>query len=248
MALPIGPVIAHRGASGHAPENTHAALRMAAALGVPWVEFDVRLSGDGRPVLLHDDDLERTTDGRGPVSNYPVEQLRMLDAGGWFGRAFRGERIPTLEGAIGTLMLLGLGANVEIKTDPGREAETGEVVAHVLKKAWPRMLPPPVLSSFKAEVLAAARRAASDYPLALVVREIPRDWRERLDTLDCSALHCSHRWLKRKTVDSILAAGVTVRCYTVNSRRSARKLFAWGVEAVFSDYPDRLAGTHKGGG
>src|SRR5580704_12278143 len=95
IELRLPPVIGHRGAAAQAPENTLAGFRAARALGCAWVEFDVRLTVDGVPVVCHDDKLDRTSNGRGRISKLPLAAIRMLDAGSWFGPAFAGERIPT---------------------------------------------------------------------------------------------------------------------------------------------------------
>ena len=125
-------VIGHRGAAAYAPENTLAGFRKAKALGCHWVEFDVRLTGDSQPVLLHDDRLERTTNGRGGISGLQLAAVRRYDAGNWFHSSFAGERVPTLEEALLLLAELGLGANVELKAVRGREAATGAVVGELL--------------------------------------------------------------------------------------------------------------------
>jgi glycerophosphoryl diester phosphodiesterase len=242
VAQRLPPVIGHRGAAGCAPENTLASLRAAADGGAAWVEFDVRLSRDGQAVLFHDDRLERTTNGLGRVADCDLEELKRLDAGGWFGPRFRGERIPTLVEAIATLGELGLGANVEIKADLGREAETARVVTRILAGEWPADLPAPLLSSFATEALAAARTTAPLVARALLVTAIPPDWRRRLDALGCCALHCSARRFDRAAAGDVIARGIPLRCYTVNEERKARRLFAAGVESVFSDCPGALAG------
>ena len=90
-------VIAHRGASGHAPENTLAAFKKAVAMGAAFIETDLHLSRDARFVAIHDSTLNRTTNGHGPVHIMTLSDLRRLDAGSWFGSVFAGERIPTLE-------------------------------------------------------------------------------------------------------------------------------------------------------
>src|SRR3954468_23083058 len=90
-------VIAHRGASGHAPENTLAAFRRAVALGATFIETDLQLSRDARFVAIHDDTVNRTTNGQGKVHDLSLAELRRLDAGSWFGSEYAGERIPTLE-------------------------------------------------------------------------------------------------------------------------------------------------------
>src|SRR5690554_2395339 len=101
-------IIGHRGAAALAPENTLAAIRAADAAGVTWVEIDVRLAADGLAVI-HDALLDRTTNGTGPVSEASLSAIASLDAGAWFGTAFAGERVPTLEVALSEIQRLGLG-------------------------------------------------------------------------------------------------------------------------------------------
>lgn len=233
-------IICHRGASGYAPENTLVAMRKAAELGGRWVEFDAKLTHDNHVILFHDDDLDRTTNGHGKVAAADWETIRELDAGGWCGEAFRGEPVPTLSQTIIELARLGLGANVEIKPCPGREVETGHVVAALLLEEWPDSLPAPLLSSFSAVSLEAARRVAPDLPRAFLISRIPADWRERVRDLGCAAIHTSHRYLTADLVADLKRAGLAVRVYTVNDRALGESLFAWGVDGVFTDFADRL--------
>jgi glycerophosphoryl diester phosphodiesterase len=106
--MPRPQIIAHRGASGEAPENTLAAFRRALAIGVDAVELDVHLSADGEPVIIHDPVLARTTDGSGLVSEHTTAALRRLDAGRWFAKPFAGERIPSLAEALDVLRPVGV--------------------------------------------------------------------------------------------------------------------------------------------
>ena len=238
--IPIPRVVGHRGAVGHAPENTLAGLRKAAELGVTWVEFDVVLTGDGVPVLLHDDTLDRTTDGRGSIAETALADVRTLDAGRWFSKAFAGERVPTLEETLALLEALNLGANIEIKPTAGREAETGKVVAEYVAKCWPGKLPPPLFSSFQREALAAAQATAPDLPRGYLLRRLQPGWQEEARRLGCISIHCNQRYLKREGAAQVLDAGYRLLAYTVNTARRARQLYEFGVEAVFTDYPDRL--------
>lgn len=114
MPLALPRVIGHRGAAAHAPENTLESIRCAAAFGVAMVEIDVQLSKDEVPVIIHDDTLERTTTGRGPVIDFTWRELQALDAGTPFGRPFAGERIPDLPAVLALCRELKLGLNVEI--------------------------------------------------------------------------------------------------------------------------------------
>ncbi len=233
-------VIGHRGAAGHAPENTLESFRTAARLGATWVEFDVHLTSDKAPVLIHDDTLDRTTDSDGPVDSKSLADLYSIDAGSWFAKAFAGEPIPTLDATLRLLASLGLGANVEIKPSPGREAETGSVVARMLREQWPSVLPAPILSSFNTESLAAARDVAPHIARALLVSQPGKDWANSLQALDCNALHCGHRRLTARDAEQIRRAGYPLRIYTVNERARAEELFRWGAETIITDYPDRI--------
>ena len=236
----LPPVIGHRGAAGHAPENTLASLRCAAALGVRWVEFDTKLSADGEVIVFHDDRLERTTNGAGKVADALLSELKGLDAGGWFDPAFAGEPIPTLREAMETLAEFGLGANVEVKASPGREVETGARVARLLKQEWPAGLPPPLISSFKPDALAAARETAPEIPRSLLFFDLPWNWRRRVERLECRAVHVLHTRFARRLAAWVIGAGYALRCFTVNDRARADTLYDWGVASLISDVPDRL--------
>jgi glycerophosphoryl diester phosphodiesterase len=233
-------VIGHRGAAGHAPENTLVGFRKAAQLGARWVEFDVALTREGEPVLLHDETVDRTTSGKGKLAAMTLGALQTLDAGAWYSEATAGERVPTLTEAIALLQSLGLGANIEIKPTAGREAETGAVVAKRVADAWPVSLPPPLFSSFKNEALAAARDAAPSIARGYLLNGLGRDWQKDAAALGCVSIHCNHRSLARKAAAEVRQAGYHLLTYTVNDAARGRQLFDWGVEAVFTDYPDRL--------
>ncbi len=238
-------IIGHRGALGHAPENTLASLRKAAELGAAWVEFDVKLSRDGEPMVFHDDDLNRTTNGRGPVAEKSRDELQSLDAGAWFADAYAGERIPTLGQTIDVLKDLKLGAVVEIKPSPGREVESGRRIAGYLDSHWPAALPAPLISSFSLDALAAAGDAAPDIPRALNALEMDTDWRGRLEAAGATSFHVLERILSAGIAGRVTAAGVALRSFTVNEPDVAERLFAWGVEGIFTDFPERFAGRLK---
>lgn len=233
-------IIGHRGAALSAPENTIAGFCVAAARNVEWVEFDVKLSRDGRCILLHDDTLDRTTTGHGPAASLTFDEIRRLDAGSWFGADYRGQPVPSLEETIEVLGKLKLGAVVEIKPSPGAEAATGRAVAECLARCWPADLPPPLISSFKPAALTAAREAAPQFERALLLGALGRDWQKQAETLGCAMIHADQRKLDAAGVEAVRAGGLPLFAYTVNLPARARELFAWGVNAVFSDCPDRI--------
>jgi glycerophosphoryl diester phosphodiesterase len=230
-------VIGHRGVARCAPENTLAGLRRAKALGCRWVEFDVRLTDDGEPILLHDDRLDRTTDGRGKAARLPLAAIRRLDAGRWFDPEFAGERVPTLAEAVALLAELGLGANIELKAGGTSAADTGRVAAEALARLWPPQLPAPLISSFSPEALLAAGQTTAQIGRGMLCRSIPRDWRERAENLGCVSIHADHRRLDPAIVAEIRASGYSVLAYTVNEPARADAVLTWGVTSVFSDVP-----------
>jgi len=234
-ALQLPPVIGHRGAAAVAPENTLAGLRKAKQLGAAWVEFDVKLTRDGHPVLIHDERLERTTSGQGEVALTPLARLRRLDAGSWFDPAFAGERVPLLGDALALCAELGLGINVEIKPCPGREAETARRTVEVLREGWPEELPAPLISSFAPACLAVARDLAPELPRGYLATVLPLRWRDRLATYRCTTLHLNHRRVSARQRAAVVAAGVPLLLYTVNEPHRARALLDQGVSALFTD-------------
>jgi glycerophosphoryl diester phosphodiesterase len=221
-------------------------LRKAKELDCRWVEFDVRLTADRQLILLHDERLERTTDGRGKAISLPLAAIRSCDAGRRFGARFRGEPVPTLAEALAVLGELGIGANIEIKAARGREDETGTLVAAMLTRLWPHQLPEPLISSFDQRVLASVRAHAPRIARGMLVRTVPKDWRVIAQSLACSTIHTDHRYLSAALVADIHAAGYPVLAYTVNDPLRAHMLIGWGVTSVFSDVPHMLSGvTHS---
>jgi glycerophosphoryl diester phosphodiesterase len=233
-------VLGHRGAGRHAPENTLAAIRCAAEIGVRWVEFDVRMSLDGVLVLMHDDTLDRTTNGHGPLKEASLTNLRDLDAGKWFSAEFADEPIPTLEEAVALMAEIGVAANVEIKLSPGDDPRIGAMVAKLLVRDWPTDFPPTIISSFATGPLEAAHSAAPDLPRMLIVDALSDDWRAQLEKLDSRHINTNHETLTRQAAQDVRAVGIDLLCYTVNEPARAREIFSWGVTAVFSDVPELI--------
>jgi len=232
---PFPRVIAHRCGGTTAPENTLVALRVAATMGFGGVEFDVKLARLQVPVLIHDDTLDRTTDGTGPVAALDVGALRELDAGLWFGNEFAGERVPTFEAATTLCHHLGLWANIEIKPDGDNAVETGRIVAAMAARLWHDSSPAPLLSSFSEPALAAAREAEPALPYGLLVHEPPADWLMRVRDLGCRALHCRHEFVTAKLIALAHEQNCALLAYTVNDPVRAVELFDQGIDAIVTD-------------
>lgn len=232
--------IAHRGAGRLAPENTLAAMRSGQARGFRMAECDLTLSADGVPFLLHDATLDRTTDGRGLAMERPWAELATLDAGRWHGPAHAGERLPTLAALAAHAHASDLALNLELKPGPGDAARCGREGALAAARLWAGHAPPPLLSSFEAEALAAAARAAPQLPRALLFETLPPDWLARALALGCVAVVAHHRALDAAAIGAAHAAGLRVLAYTVNDEAEARRLRAAGIDGLITDEVDRF--------
>lgn len=236
---PYPKIIAHRGGGTLAPENTIAAMRCGLEYGFHAVEFDVMLSKDGVPVLMHDPLFGRTVCGEGGVAASLAAELQQMDAGSWFSERFAGERIPTYVQVIEFCQQHRIWMNVEIKPVPGFEEITGRVVAEVTKQmqAGGDVL----FSSFSFDALMQAKLAAPEIKRGFLTDQIESDWRQRLEQLDAVALHTNHKHLTPEIAQQIKAAGYGLFCYTVNTPERAREILDWGVDAFCTDRIDLIA-------
>ncbi|KTD23546.1 glycerophosphoryl diester phosphodiesterase [Legionella lansingensis] len=233
-------IIGHRGASAYAPENTLAAFNEALALGCHYLEFDVMMSVDGEPFIFHDDNLKRTTNGQGEVGLVTAEYLRSLDAGRWFSRRYQGEKIPHFREVLEWLTFSNMQANIEIKPYPSTTEQTTVAVLSHINRYWPQNKPLPLVSSFDLAALRLCRDLAPEMPLGLLLDKWDEDWLQKAKELQCYSVHYNKRAITAARVKDIKEQGYALFVYTVNRKRQAKKFFEWGVDAVFSDYPDLL--------
>jgi glycerophosphoryl diester phosphodiesterase len=232
---PYPRLVAHRGGGSLAPENTLAAFRLGQELGYAAHEFDVKLSKDGVPMLLHDDTLERTTSGKGRAADFTWDELARLDAGAWHSEAFRGERLASFEDVARLLQSKGTLAHIEIKPTPGFERETGLRVAQAAARLWKDAPVPPLFSSFSFEALMAAKEAAPHIPRGWLTDRIgAEDW-ERAKALGGVSVHTNHKKLDPANIARAHDAGYRILTYTVNDMGTAERLFGAGVDGLFTD-------------
>lgn len=229
-------LIAHRGASAFAPENTAAAIILAAQLGATWCEVDVTISADGIAVIHHDADLERCSNGQGLVIQHTLANLKQLDAGSWFDAKYHQQRILTLSELLIIAKHLNLGLNLEIKPTIGREKETVQAMLVALEQITTHQ--PILLSSFNVHALYEAKTQLPYLTRALNVEAIPYNWQQRLTEVDAQGLHFQLEFFNQTDVSDIRAAGFNCAIFTVNDANTAQELFDAGVNAVFSDYPN----------
>ena len=217
--------IGHRGARGHVPENTLASFEYAISLGCDWIELDV-YAHEGELIVIHDDDLDRTTNGSGPHSNLSFDALRALDAG-------NGEQIPTLNEVI-NLVDRRCGINVELKG-----TATAEPVSALLRSCCEAGWSPEsfLVSSFRHQELQQAdplfRRGA------LFGRILPDLW-ERAERLDAWSVNFDLKDVTSALVDEAHSRGYQVLVYTVNEVSDIKRMLSLGVDGLFCDYPDRM--------
>src|SRR5882757_1508550 len=234
-------VIAHRGASGNAPENTLAAFRKAIALGAAFVETDLQLSRDARLVAIHDDTVNRTTNGQGAVHDMTLAELRRLDAGSWFGSEFSGERIPTIEEILQFAKKHDVVFYLEMKPSGSWGGE--HALISTLRDSG--QIARTVVISFDANILAAVRKIEPTVMTALLYDGQIEKPLDRAMEIGARQLAVRGDFVSPWLLTAARKKDLQVVCWTVNHSAHMRLLMAAGVDGIMSDYPDRLAAAVK---
>jgi glycerophosphoryl diester phosphodiesterase len=230
-------VIGHRGASGHAPENTLAAFRRAVELGARFIETDLQLSRDAQFVCIHDPTLDRTTNGRGPVHGQTLAELRQLDAGSWFSAEFAGERIPTLDEVLEFANEADVNLYLELKTAGAWGAAQTLVGAVTVARATARA----VVISFDSATLEAARQREPTLMTGLLFdRDTPGIVKEAV-RVGARQIAPRASCVTPELIADARRADLQVVAWTVNDPADMRRLAAVGVQGIITDYPDRFA-------
>ena len=240
-------VIAHRGASGYAPENTLASIKKALEIGVDMIEIDVHQSKDGKVVVIHDETLDRTTSGEGLVKDQLWEQMRILDAGIWKGEEFKGERLPLLEDVIdkinGQCQLL-----IEVKNGgdyyPGIEKSVWQIVQDKNAQNWC------VIQSFKDVVVENFMQLNTNMPIyKLVVGNIPVlpfrvDTKLKLGSVlkykEYDGVNPNKKFVRKRIVRKLHKRGQKTFVWTVNKKDDMKDIIEKGVDGIITNYPDKL--------
>ncbi len=240
-------IVAHRGSSGRAPENTIASFRCAVQDLADMVELDVRLSADHELVVIHDQTLRRTTNGSGYVRLRSLDALQELDAGSWFAPQFHGERIPTLRAVVASLPAH-LPMNIEVKTDGDRRRNT--LVVHALQRviADCHLSLRVVISSFDHRFLRRLHHAAPNLMVGVLLLPVAGGVRRPgtyVRRLGARWMVCAKRQVRRRLVDEAHGAGLRVACYTVNTLAGYDRVCRYGVDAVVTNYPALLVDRRR---
>ncbi|ODN42853.1 glycerophosphodiester phosphodiesterase family protein [Piscirickettsia litoralis] len=245
--IDFAKVIAHRGASAEYPENTWLAFEQARLQGARWLELDVWVSAAGVPVVFHDESLTRMTNGVGKITEVSSEYLSSLKIK-QRGKLFKNERIPYFEDVLVWLDKYQLSANIELKSlEASSNLQLSAKIICDLIKCFPSVAL--IISSFSTALLIEVRRQLPDYRLGLLVNIVsPERWQEKIDEhlamfkrLNCFSLHVNERGLDQNQARQLKQLfACPLLSYTVNDVSRAKELLSWGVDAVFSDYPELL--------
>jgi glycerophosphoryl diester phosphodiesterase len=229
-------IIAHRGASGHAPENTLAAFERAVQLGAGFIETDLHLTRDARFIAIHDRTLERTTNGRGAVRDFTLAELRELDAGLWYDRQYSGQQIPTLEEILAFSRKHDVVFYCEIKYEAAWGMHHGLVAALQGAENAARS----IVLSFDPQTLLALRRLDASVMMGLLVEEAKSDLVQA--ALDAGARQLCPRFdlVTRDLVEQAHRSDLHVVTWTVNDAEKMRAALDAGVDGIMTDLPDRL--------
>jgi len=233
-------VVAHRGFSGAAPENTLAAFRKAIDAGSDMIELDIQLSKDGKIVVIHDETLERATNGQGKVSDHTLQQLKKFDAGSRFRAEFSGERIPTLREVLdlakGRVLV-----NIEIKNPTHGQYPITELADKALKEVKNAgMLDRVIFSSFNPVSLEHIQQKEPRVWVALLFHRAWNSLPELTGGKACEVLNLRNIHLSREKISRIHKEGMKVNVYTVNTEEELEQFVKWGADGIITNYPDRL--------
>ncbi len=235
--LIIPRVIAHRGLSSAAPENTLSAFNLAAKQGLRWLEVDVKLSQDGIFLLCHDEDLERTTNGKGKISETPWSKLEKLDAGSWFDKKYQGEPLPQLETVLQFCKKKNLGINLELK--PISSNQNGFVdtltpmILHYISQGVDILV-----SSFNKQAILDIHQQAAQVPLGFLIEKTDTQTSilKFIEDSQCLSIHLPNTLCTKEIIQIAKQLRKKILVYTVNDKLRAEELFSFGVDAVFSNY------------
>ena len=225
-------VIAHRGYSSVAPENTLSAIKEAVKIGANYIEVDVHLSRDGEIVVIHDESIDRTTNGTGRVEDLPLDELKTYDAGGWFSPRHQGEAIPTLDEVF---QAVPKGTKIIVEIKEGRSRYQG-IEDKIISSADVRgRRDDIILKAFNEDILHTAEQLAPDIPRLLVYV-----FGFGVDSFSGEFLQ-HHRWFfNRRSLNRLQSADFKVIVWHVNDRDDMQRLVDWGVDGIETDHPNVL--------
>lgn len=231
-------IIAHRGMSSLAPENTLSAFALCAEHGIKWVECDLDILADNTVVLSHDDTLDRCTDRTGSLYDLSSVDLQDIDAGSWFSDDYIGERIPTLSKFIELINVHQLNVNLEIKSSKEGWSQSERLIKEVLNLLKNINKDSEILiSSFNHQLLREFKLQSPETAVACLFDKdsIHSDWLSHMQACEAMVINVEDEGLTKEQIIEFKKQGYEVNVYTVNSLSRANQLFNWGVDGIFTD-------------
>lgn len=229
-------ILAHRGASGYAPENTIAAFKKAISLGADGIETDVQLSKDNEIVLIHDESVDRTTDGRGYIKDLTLKEIKKLDAGRWFNDKFIGQRVPILEELLSLAKDKDILLNIELKNNVISYKNIEEKVVNLINRY--NLKDRVIISSFNHTSLLKIKHIDSDIRTGMLYMSRLSNPIAHAKAINADALHPSYKRLSRRLIDAATQNKLMINTFTVNRKEHIKKLKEVGVTSIITDYPD----------
>lgn len=233
-------IFAHRGASGTHPENTMAAFKAALELGAGGIELDVQMTKDGELVIIHDETVNRTTNGQGAIEEMTAKQVKSLDAGSWFHEKFSGEKVPTLDQFFTWASKNKLQINIELKTNKVPYHGIEQLLLEIIEKH--RMKGRVIVSSFNINSLKHIIELDPYIAVAGLVWKTPQDAVTIAKQLGLTALHTQVPFALSEYGQEAVNSGMLLRLYTINEVEEWEKVKKCGipVEGIITDYPERF--------
>lgn len=229
-------IFAHRGASMYAPENTMAAFQLADQLGAEGIEIDVHLTKDQVPVIIHDETIDRTTNGTGYIKDYTFNELKSFDAGSWFDQRYTGEQIISLEEFCIWITHKSLYLNIELKNNKIDYKHLESIIYEMLDHY--KLLPQTIISTFNVNSLKRMQRLYHHVKRALLTTKANHKLIERAMALDVQAIHLKYSALTTQIVTEAKQHKIDLSIFTVNKPRQMIHCFNKGCRAIFTDVPD----------
>ena len=229
-------ILAHRGASGYAPENTRASILEALKRGCDGFEIDVQLTKDNKVVIFHDWSLERLSNKNGFLKNYTLDNLKTLDIGSWFSKEFSGEQIMTLEEILDIIPKEKL-LNIEIKVRHGEINNIEEEVIKILEK-YSRINNNLIISSFDHRIVKKVKEMKPEIQVGIIITAGLLGIEDYISNFDLYSVHCGSEFISQRNVNILKNNNIKIYAWTVNTIEEAEILNSFGIDGIITNFPD----------
>ena len=237
-------IIGHRGAMGYAPENTMASFEEAVRRGADWIELDVQLSKDGEVVVIHDTAVDRTTNGEGLVRDLTWKKIKTLDAGAWHSPEYAHQYVPSLTEVMTrfrnrhTSRHAPLGLIIELKTVKGMGGSLADAVVALIQRE--EFADRVIVISFDDVALQEVHTASKTLPIGLLYSDEKEDRSEQAKSIGAHAIFPRKTCVTARGVSVAHKAGLAIGAWTPNTKNELKRMLACGVDAIATNFPDRL--------